>query len=70
MVLPVSFSFKICLDFDEDQFLGTEDLEKAVQHLTRDELTADEISLVCTKVSYIIIPSIRLAILIFYEILL
>lgn len=39
-------------DFDGDQYLSPEDLAKAVQHLTRDELTGEEISLVCSKVLY------------------
>ena len=36
---------------DGDQFLGTKDLEQTVQLLTRDELVADEVGLVCSKVS-------------------
>ena len=42
--------FLYVIDFDEDQHLGTKDLAEAVQLLTRNELTADEVSLVCTKV--------------------
>ncbi|CAG7720106.1 unnamed protein product, partial [Allacma fusca] len=46
--IKVYYAFRI-YDFDGDQFLGTHDLEQTVQHLTRSELVADEISLVCSK---------------------
>jgi len=39
------------LDFDGDQFLGTDDLEQTLKLLTRDELVPDEVSLVSSKVT-------------------
>ncbi|ODN03541.1 Calcium and integrin-binding family member 3, partial [Orchesella cincta] len=47
--IKVQYAFRI-YDFDGDQFLGTSDLEKTLQLLTRDELSPDEVSLVSTKV--------------------
>jgi len=38
-------------DFDEDEFLGTQDLEKTLMLLTRNELASDEVSLVSSKVN-------------------
>lgn len=46
----LSFYFTLHADFDEDQFLGTSDLERTLQLITRDELSSDEVSLVSTKV--------------------
>ena len=38
------------VDFDGDQFLGKEDLEQVINAITRNALTADEISYICMKV--------------------
>ncbi|NWV67315.1 CIB2 protein, partial [Malurus elegans] len=39
-----------CLDFNTDNFICKADLEKTLNKLTREELTAEEITLVCEKV--------------------
>jgi len=40
----------VVADFDGDQYLGKEDLEQVINAITRNELTADEVSYVCSKV--------------------
>lgn len=42
--------FFYCLDFNTDNFICKSDLEKTLNKLTREELTAEEITLVCEKV--------------------
>lgn len=42
--------FFCCLDFNTDNFICKADLEKTLNKLTREELTAEEITLVCEKV--------------------
>jgi hypothetical protein len=42
------------VDFDGDQFLGTDDLEQTLKLLTRDELAPDEVSLVSSKVAFLL----------------
>lgn len=42
--------FFYCLDFNTDNFICKADLEKTLNKLTREELTAEEITLVCEKV--------------------
>lgn len=37
-------------DFDGDGFLGKQDLERTVNCITRNELTTEEVDLVCDKV--------------------
>lgn len=39
-----------CLDFNTDNFICKADLEKTLNKLTREELTEEEITLVCEKV--------------------
>ncbi|NWV83127.1 CIB2 protein, partial [Dasyornis broadbenti] len=47
--LKAIYAFKI-YDFNTDNFICKEDLEKTLNKLTREELTAEEITLVCEKV--------------------
>ncbi|GAB6031212.1 hypothetical protein CHUAL_009030 [Chamberlinius hualienensis] len=47
--IKIMHAFKI-YDYDCDNFIGREDLEKAVTALTKNQLTPDEITLVCEKV--------------------
>lgn len=42
--------FFYCLDFNTDNFICKADLEQTLNKLTREELTAEEITLVCEKV--------------------
>ncbi|NWY71012.1 CIB2 protein, partial [Erithacus rubecula] len=42
--------FFCCLDFNTDNFICKADLEKTLNKLTREELTEEEITLVCEKV--------------------
>lgn len=48
--------FKLTLsplsDFNNDDYICKSDLEKTVNKLTRNELTPEEVSLVCEKVIY------------------
>lgn len=37
-------------DFDQDDFLGKDDLEKTIRALTRDELAQDEIEFIIDRV--------------------
>jgi Ca2+-binding EF-hand superfamily protein len=37
-------------DYDEDQFIGVHDLEQTVIALTQNELTQEEVAIVCDKV--------------------
>ncbi|KAJ7994498.1 hypothetical protein DPEC_G00250110 [Dallia pectoralis] len=46
--LKAIYAFKI-YDFNGDNFLCKEDMEKTLNWLTKGELTADEVSLVCSK---------------------
>lgn len=45
-----SFLSLFYLDFNTDNFICKSDLEKTLNKLTREELTAEEITLVCEKV--------------------
>uniref|UniRef100_A0A8C4YI07 Calcium and integrin-binding family member 2 n=1 Tax=Gopherus evgoodei TaxID=1825980 RepID=A0A8C4YI07_9SAUR len=47
--LKAIYAFKI-YDFNTDNFICKSDLEKTLNKLTREELTAEEITLVCEKV--------------------
>jgi len=47
---PRATSLLADADFDGDQYLGKEDLEQVIDAITRKELTADEVSYICTKV--------------------
>ncbi|XP_065589647.1 calcium and integrin-binding family member 2 isoform X1 [Cyrtonyx montezumae] len=47
--LKAIYAFKI-YDFNTDNFICKADLEKTLNKLTREELTAEEITLVCEKV--------------------
>ncbi|XP_065498172.1 calcium and integrin-binding family member 2 isoform X2 [Caloenas nicobarica] len=47
--LKAIYAFKI-YDFNTDNFICKADLEKTLNKLTREELTAEEIALVCEKV--------------------
>uniref|UniRef100_A0A7M4G2U9 Calcium and integrin binding family member 3 n=1 Tax=Crocodylus porosus TaxID=8502 RepID=A0A7M4G2U9_CROPO len=47
--LKASYAFKI-YDFNNDDYICKSDLEKTVNKLTRNELTPEEVSLVCEKV--------------------
>ncbi|XP_035272781.1 calcium and integrin-binding family member 2-like isoform X2 [Anguilla anguilla] len=46
--LKAIYAFKI-YDFNTDNYLCKEDLEKTLNKLTREELTAEEVNLVCEK---------------------
>lgn len=46
----IFFLILFCLDFNTDNFICKSDLEKTLNKLTREELTAEEITLVCEKV--------------------
>uniref|UniRef100_A0A672KJJ8 Calcium and integrin binding family member 3 n=1 Tax=Sinocyclocheilus grahami TaxID=75366 RepID=A0A672KJJ8_SINGR len=47
--LKAYYAFKI-YDFNNDDFICKSDLEKTLNKLTRDELTEDEVRMVCEKV--------------------
>ncbi|XP_005141568.1 calcium and integrin-binding family member 3 isoform X2 [Lathamus discolor] len=49
--LKAYYAFKI-YDFNNDDYICKSDLEKTVNKLTRNELTPEEVSLVCEKVIY------------------
>ncbi|OWK52577.1 Calcium and integrin-binding family member 3 [Lonchura striata] len=49
--LKAYYAFKI-YDFNNDDYICKSDLEKTVNKLTRNELTPEEVSLVCDKVIY------------------
>ena len=40
------------VDFDDDNLIGKQDLEKAVNCLARKELEEDMVTFICDKVSY------------------
>ena len=47
------YIFNICKisDFDRDNYIGREDLQKTVNSLTKSELTDEEVSFICDRVS-------------------
>jgi len=47
--LKLKYAFKV-YDFDQDDFLGKDDLEKTIRALTRDELAQDEIEFITDRV--------------------
>lgn len=49
--LKAYYAFKI-YDFNNDDYICKSDLEKTVNKLTRNELTPEEVSLVCEKVIF------------------
>lgn len=40
----------LCLDYDDDKFIGPDDIKQATVALTRSELNAEEVNLVVEKV--------------------
>lgn len=40
---------RLCPDFNRDDFICKQDLQKTLSKLTKGELTADEVRLVCDK---------------------
>lgn len=49
MLVQVLMSFCGGPDFNRDNFICKEDLQKTLNKLTKGELTADEVALVCDK---------------------
>jgi len=47
--VKIAYAFKI-YDFDEDNHIGTSDLEKTIRCLTKDSMTREEIDLIINKV--------------------
>ncbi len=44
-------SLKCILDFDNDNFIGKEDLMETVNALTRSDLNDEEVDFICDRVS-------------------
>lgn len=42
--------FSLFVDFDEDGFVGMEDLERTCRQLVQDGLNSDEVATICRKV--------------------